>query len=119
MSAFTWELFTQAVTLPQYQPHFLPGLSDCTSAITRSDMALRPFINPLAHTRGGIWASAAHVYADCEQPRRFHHIKAHPERVPARKADPTNKYKAISLADAVAGYLLAQDGPLQDDIPTA
>ena len=79
-------------------------------------MALRSFINPLAHTRGGLWASAAHVYADCEQPRRFHHIKAHPEKDSARKANPTITDKAIYMADAVAGYLLAQDAPLRDDI---
>ena len=118
MNAFTWELLTQAVALQmtQYQPHYLPGFSDCTSAITRSNMALRSFINPLAHTRGGLWASAAHVYADCEQPRRFHHIKAHPEKDSARKANPTITDKAIYMADAVAGYLRAEDGPLRDDI---
>ena len=79
-------------------------------------MALRSFVNPLAHTRGGLWASAAHVYADCEQPWRFHHVKAHPERDPDRKANPTAKDKAIYMADAVAGYSLAAHGPLRNDI---
>jgi hypothetical protein len=118
MNAFTWELLTQVVALhmTQYQPYFLPGFSDCTSAITRSNTALRSLINPLAHTRGGLWASAAHVFADCQQPRRFHHIKAHPERYPDRKANPTVLDKAIFRADAVAGYLLAQDGPLSNNI---
>ena len=118
MNAFTWELLTQVVALQmtQYQPHYLPGFSDCTSAITRSNMALRSFVNPLAHTRGGLWASAAHVYADCDQPRRFYHIKAHPERDPARKANPTVRDKAIYMADAVAGYSIAEQGILPGHI---
>jgi hypothetical protein len=107
MNAFTWELLTQviAIQMTQYQPHYLPGFSDCTSAITRSNLALRSFINPLAHTRGGLWASAAHVHANCDLPRRFTHIKAHPERDPKRKDNPTIKDIAIYMADAVAGQL--------------
>jgi hypothetical protein len=62
----------------QYQPHYLPGFSDCTSAITRSNLAFRSYMNPLAHTRGGLWASV-HMYT---QPRHFTHIKAHPKREP-------------------------------------
>jgi hypothetical protein len=75
-----------------------------------------PTTTELAHTSGGLWASAAHIYTDCEQPRRFYHIKAHPEHDPARKENPTIIDKAIYVADAVSGYLLAQDGPLRNDI---
>ena len=107
MNAFTWELLTQviAIKMTQYQPHFLPGFSDCTSAITRSNLALRSYINPLAHTRGGLWASAAHVHADCDRPRRFHHVKAHPERDPKRKANPTITDIAIYMTDATASVI--------------
>jgi hypothetical protein len=41
------DLAEELQQLRDYQPYFLPGFSDCTSAITRSNMALRSFINPL------------------------------------------------------------------------
>jgi hypothetical protein len=118
MNAFTWELLTQviAVQMTQYQPHFLPGSSDCTSAITRVNLALKSYINPLAHTRGGLWATAAHVHADCDQPRRFYHVKAHPERYPARTANPTIKDKIIYIADAVAGLAPGEADRLRNGI---
>jgi hypothetical protein len=73
MNAFTWELLTQAIALNmvKHQCAELPGYSDCTSAITRTNQALRSFVNPLAHTRGGLWASAAHVFSNYRSPRRF------------------------------------------------
>ena len=105
MNAFTWELLTQTVALQMitHQPTYLPGLSDCTSAIARTNLALRSYINPLAHTRGGLWASGAHVFTNHRYPRKFTHVKAHPERDPERLANPTIRDKAIFMADAVAG----------------
>jgi hypothetical protein len=95
MNAITWELLTQVVVIQitQYQPHYLPGFSDCTSAI-----ALRSYINPLAHTCGRLWASAAHVHATCDRPRRFTHIKAHPKRDLKCKYNPTSKEISIFVS---------------------
>jgi hypothetical protein len=83
--------FTQviAIQIIQYQRHYRPGFSDYTSAIARSNLALRTYINSFVHTRGGLWASGAHVHAECDLPRRFTNIKAHPERDPKRKDNPT------------------------------
>jgi hypothetical protein len=105
MNAFTWELLTQlsAIQMTQYQPHYLPGFSDCTSAITRPNLALQSHINPLTYTRGGLWASTAHEHANCDLPRRFTHLKAHPERDPKCKDNLTIKDIAIYMVDAVAG----------------
>jgi hypothetical protein len=118
MNAFTWELLTQviAIQLTEHQPHYLPGFSDCTSAITRVNLALRSYINPLAHTRGGLWATAAHQHADWYRPRRFHHVKAHPERSPERAANPTITDKIIYMADAVAGLAEGAASRLRDQI---
>jgi hypothetical protein len=77
--------------MTQYQPHYMPGFSDCTSAITRSNLVLRSYINPLTHTCGRLWALAAYVHANCDPPRRFTHIKAHLERDPKREDNPTIK----------------------------
>lgn len=105
MNAFTWELLTQVIALHmiKYQPLYLPGFSDCTSAIARVNLALRSHINSLAHTRGGLWASGAHTFSDPQYPRQFHHIKAHPDRDTKRRTNPTIRDKAIFMADAVAG----------------
>jgi hypothetical protein len=102
--------------MTQCQPHYLAGFSDCTSAITRSNLAIRSYINPLAHTRGELWASAAHVHANCDLPRRFTHIKAHSERDPKREDNPIIKDIAIYKADAVAGQLPTAAAHLPDGL---
>jgi hypothetical protein len=64
MNAFSWELFTQviAIQITQYQSHNLPGFSDCTTAITRTNLALRSYISPVTNSCGWLWASAPHMY---------------------------------------------------------
>ena len=118
MNAFTWELLTQlvAVHMVKHQRQDLPGYSDCTSAIARTNKALRSYNNPLAHTRGGLWASGAHVFSNHKHPRSFQHIKAHPERCPERTKHPTIQDKAIFMADAIAGQSSQRLGRI--DLPT-
>ena len=118
MNAFTWELLSQliALHLTKHQPVSIQAFSDCTSAIARTNRALRSYINPLAHTRGGLWASGSHTFYDPLEPRYFQHVKAHPERCPDRTANPSLADKAIFMADAIAGQSKQRLGKI--NLPT-
>jgi hypothetical protein len=107
MNAFTWELTAQVVALhlSKYQHNSLQLTSDCTSAITITNKALRARNDVLANERGGLVATSAHEFANSEKyhKRHFVHTKAHPERNQQRTENPTLYDKAILMADAMAG----------------
>jgi hypothetical protein len=116
MNAFTWELTAQVIALhlTKHQSRHLILTSDCISAISVVNKALRQRNDTQASVRGGLMATAAHEFADPAYPRRmFRHTKAHPERDDHRRNNPNIKDKAIYMADAVAGHTKAAMGGKQ------
>ena len=112
MNAFTWELVTQLIGL-HFTKHLtspLVAISDCTSAIARTNRALKTKYNQLANTSGGIFASGAHEFANHRHPKYFLYTQAHPERFKNRREHPTMRDKAICMADAMAGRTKAALG---------
>jgi hypothetical protein len=105
LSAYAWELLAQVVALKltQDHPHTTLGYSDCTATIARMNTALAEFINPLGSTTAGILTTAAHTHFSLRSQRQIIHVKAHPERDPARREYTTPLDSAIFLADAIAG----------------
>ena len=112
MNAYTWELATQLIALhfTKYQADEMVLTSDCTSAITQSNRALRTRNDQLMNERGGLLATGCHAFADPHLPRQFIHTRAHPERDEQRRLNPTLRDKAICIADAVAGNERAKLG---------
>jgi len=112
MNAYIWELVTQLIALHMTKhlppPHAL--VSDCTSAIARTNRALSTTNDQLANKRGGIFASGAHQFANPHSPKFFTHIRGHPERDKERTLNPTLADKAICMADAAAGRTKAKLG---------
>jgi hypothetical protein len=105
MTAYIWELVSQAITL-QFTK-YLPPLelvltSDCMGAIARTNQSLRTRHNQLANERGGCLAAGAHQFANPTYPQRFIHTYGHPERYEHRRTAPTLRDKAICMADAAA-----------------
>ena len=71
MNAFTWELATQLIALhftKHQNPDHLVLTSDCTSAITQTNRALRTRNDQLMNARGGLLAVGCHEFADPHRP---------------------------------------------------
>jgi len=104
MNAYTWELVTQlvALTLAKHLPPQVNGYSDCKSAISRTNRALRTKNDQLATTTAGVYGAATHALADMTHPRTFKWVKSHPETDPTRADLSVHEDLGIFMADAVA-----------------
>lgn len=91
-----------ALKLTQFHPNRILTYSDCKSVIARINTALSAFINPLGFATAGILTTSADAQSFIVHPRQIKHVKAHPERDPARKAYPTQLDDDIFLADTIA-----------------
>ena len=113
LNAFVWELAAQTIALhftKYLNPLHLVLTSDCTSAIARTNHALRTRHNQLINARGGAIVAGAHAFASTTHPQRFIHTRGHPERDKKRRDNPTLRDKAMSMADAVADRTKAKLG---------